>query len=149
MMFAKFQILNISSRLRRTTRAIPLLLNTNYSKNWSVRTSTKPESIAYTSKHVGFSSEKSFLERLNSQFRESIFSLVNILTEQPNSSSVANLFANGWVVDNKTQCEFEPSNCSDQQSKQDDLHLIVEYSPQKIYLTLACSRPLSYLCVHS
>lgn len=137
-------------RIRSTDPKIPLLLNTNFSEGWIVRRSRPEETSTYRDRGDIFSTERSFTDRLLSQLRESIFSLVGVKGAEHQTSSLANLFANGWVIENTNGCTGERATCSENASDQTEIHLIVEYAPQNsfnIALFLSCISFLIAICI--
>jgi hypothetical protein len=137
-------------RIRSTDPKIPLLLNTNFSEGWIVRRSQPEETSTYRDRGDIFSTERSFTDRLLSQLRESIFSLAGMKGAEHQTSSLANLFANGWVIDNTEGCTGERATCSENASDRTQMHLIVEYAPQNsfnIALFLSCVCFLIAICI--
>ena len=127
---------------------IPLLLNTNFSDQWIIRNSQDSETNAYQSESGIFSTEKSFAERFQSQIRESLFSIKNYWGVKQDKSSLANLFANGWVIENESKCNTQQVACDTATDKLIKRHLIVEYAPQNLFnITLLFSLTCHFIAL--
>lgn len=112
---------------------LPIVLNTNYSSQWTIRAATRAEGEAYQSHPKLFDITLPFITRLYHQFREGYLSQRYTMTASHRPPTIVNYFSNGWVVDLDDLCRQPDAECWRDDAGGWHGDLIIEYAPQKIF----------------